>query len=140
MSEEQMLKAFWDGARQYQHFITFNGRTFDVPFMMLRSAINGIRPSKDLMRGRYLYQHAPDAVHIDLLDQLSFYGAVRRKGTLHMYTRAFGIPSPKDGGLDGDQVGPFFKAGKYKEIATYNGRDLFATSALYQKWEEYLQF
>ena len=35
-------------------------------FIMARSAIKGIRPTKDLMRGRYLYQNNPDALHIDL--------------------------------------------------------------------------
>src|SRR5882724_12594242 len=95
MTEKEMLQKFWDAARHYQVFITFNGRTFDVPFLMVRSAVHGIRPTKDLMRGRYLYQHNPEALHIDLLDQLTFYGATRKKGSLHLWTRAFGIESPK---------------------------------------------
>src|SRR5258708_33152706 len=73
MTEKEMLQKFWDAAKHYQCFITFNGRGFDAPFMMIRSAIHGIRPTKDLMRGRYLYQSSPDAVHVDLLEQLSFY-------------------------------------------------------------------
>ncbi len=140
MTEAGMLEAFWKGATQYQQFITFNGRQFDAPFLALRSAALGVRPTKDLTRARYLYQQSPDAVHIDLLDQLSFYGAVRRKGTLHLYTRAFGIPSPKTSGVEGDQVGELFKKKKYMDIARYNGLDLFATSALYEKWENYLRF
>jgi 3'-5' exonuclease len=140
MTEAAMLDAFWKGALQYQHFITFNGRQFDAPFMMLRSAVHGVRPTKDLTRARYLYQQSPDAVHIDLLDQLSFYGAVRRKGTLHLYTRAFGIKSPKADGIEGDDVGRLFKEKKYLDIARYNAGDLFATSKLYEKWENYLRF
>jgi uncharacterized protein YprB with RNaseH-like and TPR domain len=140
MSEAGMLEAFWKGALQYRTFVTFNGRQFDAPFIALRSAVNGIRPTKDLNRARYLYQMAPDAIHIDLLDQLSFYGAVRKKGTLHLYSRAFGIKSPKEDGVTGDQVGEMFKAKRYLDIAKYNGRDLFATSALYKKWEDYLRF
>ncbi|MEK7507651.1 MAG: ribonuclease H-like domain-containing protein, partial [Patescibacteria group bacterium] len=38
--EKEMLEKFWDGARHYQHFITFNGRAFDIPFLMIRSAIH----------------------------------------------------------------------------------------------------
>jgi len=140
MTEAGMLEAFWKGALQYQHFITFNGRQFDAPFLALRSAAHGIRPTKDLTRARYLYQQSPDAVHIDLLDQLSFYGAVRRKGTLHLYTRAFGIKSPKVSGVDGDDVGRLFKEKKYLDIAKYNARDIFATSELYAKWDNYLRF
>ena len=140
MAEKEMLAKFWDAARHYQVFITFNGRGFDIPFLMVRSAIHGIRPTKDLMRGRYLYQHNPDALHIDLLEQLTFYGASRKKGSLHLWTRAFGIQSPKASGVTGDDVTPLFKKKKFLEITKYNVGDLRATSALYEKWETYLNF
>lgn len=140
MSEVEMLKKFWEVAMQYQVFVTFNGRMFDVPFLMVRSAIHGIRPSKDLMRGRYLYQHNPDALHIDLIEQLTFYGASRKKGSLHLWTRAFGIESPKAAGVTGDDVAPLFKKKKYLEIAKYNIGDLRATRALYEKWDTHLRF
>jgi len=138
--EKEMLEKFWEGARQYQHFITFNGREFDIPFLMIRSAIHGIRPTKDLMRGRYVYQHNADAIHIDLRDQLSFYGAMRRKGSLHLWSRAFGIPSPKLSGITGDDVGRLFKEKRFVDIAKYNVGDLRATRELYEKWEQYLNF
>ena len=140
MTEEEMLRKFWELAERYQVFITFNGRAFDMPFIIARSAIKGIRPTKDLMRGRYLYQNNPDALHIDLLEQLSFYGATRRKGSLHLWSRAFGIPSPKSGGVTGDDVGPLFKKKKFLEIAKYNVGDIRATRLLYEKWEKYLSF
>lgn len=141
MTEEEMLRKFWEVAKQYQVFVTFNGRTFDIPFMMIRSAIKGIRPTKDLMQGRYLYQQRnSDATHIDLLDQLTFYGATRKKGSLHLWSRAFGIESPKASGVTGDDVGPLFKAKKYLDIAKYNVGDLRATRALYEQWETHLQF
>lgn len=140
MEEKEMLEKFWEVARQYKQFVTFNGRGFDAPFLMIRSAVHGVRPSKDLMRARYLYQHAPDAVHIDLYDQLSFYGAVRRKGSLHLWSRLFGIESPKAGGITGDDVGELFKEKKYADIAKYNVGDLRATKELYDRWERYLNF
>lgn len=140
MTEKDMLAKFWELAERYQVFITFNGRAFDMPFIIIRSAIHGIRPTKDLMRGRYLYQNNPEALHIDLAEQLSFYGATRRKGSLHLWSRAFGIPSPKTGGITGDDVGPLFKKKKFLEIAKYNVRDIRATRELYTKWEQYLQF
>jgi len=140
MTEKDMLIKFWELAERYQVFITFNGRAFDMPFIMIRSAVRGIRPTKDLMRGRYLYQNNPEALHIDLAEQLSFYGATRRKGSLHLWSRAFGIPSPKTGGVTGDDVGPLFKKKKFLDIAKYNVRDIRATRDLYAKWESYLQF
>jgi len=140
MTEEGMIKKFWELAAHYQVFITFNGRAFDVPFLMIRSAILGVRPTKDLMRGRYLYQNNPEALHIDLAEQLSFYGATRRKGSLHLWSRAFGITSPKSGGVTGDDVGPLFKKKKFLDIAKYNVGDIRATRELYTKWEQYLSF
>jgi hypothetical protein len=107
---------------------------------MIRSAIHGIRPTKDLMRGRYLYQHNPEALHIDLMEQLSFYGATRRKGSLHLWSRALGIESPKAQGVTGDDVAGLFKRKKFLEIAKYNVGDIRATRALYEKWDTYLRF
>lgn len=140
MSEAQMLDAFWKLALQYQQFVTFNGRQFDMPFIFLRSAIHGIRPTKDVMRNRYISYQDAQAVHIDLYDQLTFYGAMIRKGTLHRFVRAFGIESPKDGDISGDEVTASFRAGRYLDIAKYNARDLYATRALFDKWDNYLRF
>lgn len=139
MTEKEMLENFWNGARSYQEFVSFNGRGFDVPFLMIRSAIHGIRPTRDLMEGRYLYQQR-GVKHIDLLDQLSFYGAVRRKGNLHLWSRAFGIESPKASGVTGDDVGRLFKEKRFLDIAKYNVGDLIATKKLYEEWKKYLKF
>lgn len=139
-SEKEMLDLFWKLSDRYTHFITYSGRTFDMPYLMIRSAIHGIRPKKDLMKNRYLNYQSAGSVHIDLFDQLNFYGSFRSLGGLHLACRAFGIDTPKDGNIDGSKVGEFFRAGKALEIARYNARDLFATAALYEKWQELLQF
>lgn len=136
-TEKEMLEDFWEGAKKYDTFVTFNGRGFDIPFILMRSIVHGVVPTRDLMSGRYLYQQR-DAKHVDLLEQLTFYGAVFRKPSLHLYCRAFGIESPKAAGVSGDDVSGLFKAGKYKEIAEYNIRDVIATSELYAKWLTYL--
>ena len=39
---------------------------FDCPFLMMRSAILGVKPTRNLMPNRYYM------THIDLLDQLTF--------------------------------------------------------------------
>jgi len=139
-SEADILKKFWNIADKYNYFITFNGRQFDAPYLMIRSAIHGIRPSKNLLANRYLSSQPFSALHVDLMDQLSFYGAARKNFSLHFWTQAFGIKSPKDGGVDGDDVKKLFRAGKILDIAKYNLGDLQATAALYDKWERYLSF
>ncbi len=136
-TEKEMLEKFWQGAKEYDEFIGFNSRGFDAPFLMARSAIHGIKPTRNLMEGRYLYQQR-DAKHTDLQDQLTFYGAVRKKGNLHLWSRAFGIKSPKEEGITGDDVGKLFKEKKFLEIARYNAGDLRATKELYEKWSKYL--
>ncbi len=140
-TEKEMLEKFWEGAKSYGEFIGFNSRAFDIPFMMIRSAIHGVKPSKNLLSNRYLNSQIFNAKHIDLLDQLTFYGAVyRRKGGLHLWCRAFGIKSPKAEGVKGDDVAGLFKSGEYLKIAKYNVGDLRATRELYLKWEEYFKF
>ena len=140
MPEKEMLESFWKVAEKYQDFIGFNSRAFDVPFMAIRSAIHGIKPSKNLLSNRYLNSQIYNAKHIDLLDQLTFYGAVyRRKGGLHLWCRAFGIKSPKVDGVTGDDVGRLFKEKKFLDIAKYNVRDLRATKKLYEHWEKYIK-
>lgn len=138
MTEKGMLEHFWKAATHYDEFITFNGRQFDAPFLMVRSAIHKIRPTQDLMEGRYLYQQRK-CRHVDLYDQLTFYGATRKKGGLHLWARAFGIKSPKADGVTGDDVARLFKEKKFKEIARYNVGDLHATKELYRAWEDYLR-
>lgn len=135
-TEKEMLEVFWQGVLKYDQVVTFNGRSFDIPFMMLRSAINGVRPSKNLMP----YRYATDTNHLDLYDQLTFYGSSRKKGTLHLFCRAFGIPSPKDQGVDGEDVTRLFNDKEYLKIAKYNVGDIRATRELYLYWEKYLKF
>lgn len=138
-SEKEILEKFWQVASFCNEFISFNGRGFDGPFLTVRSAIHKIKPTKDLMSNRYLRSQKFNARHIDLLDQLTFYGAVRRKGSLHLWCKAFGIKSPKTDGVTGDQVGELFKNKEYLKIAQYNIGDLRATKELYDYWNNYVR-
>lgn len=139
-TENEMLEQFWKLAPKYNEFVTFNGKRFDIPYLILRSAINKIKPTKNLMSNRYLYSQKFDAKHIDLYDELTFYGAANIKGgNLHMFTRAFGIESPKRSGIKGDDVGELFKNKKYLEIAKYNSLDIIATKKLFDKWTTFIK-
>jgi len=137
-SEKAMLEDFWEGAKSYDTFVTFNGRAFDVPFLVHRSAIWGIKPSKNLLEGRYAYQQK-NCRHVDLQDELTFYGAMSKRPNLHLFCRAYGIESPKAGGVMGDDVAELFRIEKFRDIATYNIRDVIATTLLYNKWQQYIK-
>lgn len=138
-NEKDMLEDFWEGARSYDTFVTFNGRSFDVPFILHRSVAHGIKPTTDLMSGRYLYQQR-SVRHVDLLDQLTFYGAMRRRPSLHLFCKAYGIESPKGDGVSGDDVTRLYKEEAYEHIARYCMDDVVATTSLYEKWRSFLDF
>jgi predicted PolB exonuclease-like 3'-5' exonuclease len=129
-----MLKSFWRIVEASDKVITFNGRNFDVPFLMIRSAINKVKPSKNLMTNRY-----DTSLHIDLLEQFSFYG-LTKKFNLDFYCHAFGIDSPKSEVISGMEVKNLYEAGRIKDIAIYCGNDILATYKLYKIWEEFLRF
>ncbi len=139
MTEAEMLTKFWALAEITDEFISFFGRRSDAPYMAIRSAIHGIRPSKDLVSNRYNSSHQPGAVHYDLADLLSFYGSAMYKGSLHRWCRAFNITSPKEAGMDGADVGQAYADGKYLEIARYNMEDVKATAKLFDYWDRYLR-
>lgn len=139
MTEPEMLTKFWALAEVHDEFITFFGRRSDVPYMMIRSAIHGIRPTRDLTSNRYNNLGAPSATHYDVSELLTFNGLAMYKGSLHRWCRAFGIETPKTDDMGGDKVGQAFKDGKYFDIAKYNSLDLKSTAALYAYWERYFK-
>ncbi len=133
-NEKELLKSFWDAASHYNQFVSFAGHNFDCPYLMVRSAIAGIKPTRNLMHNRYY-----DQPHIDLLDRLTNFGAMRGKRSLHLWCQAFGISSPKAKGITGDDVARLFKEKKYLDIAKYCFDDVKATKELLDYWEKYFR-
>ena len=132
-NEKEILEKFWKAIAFANKFVTFNGRGFDCPVLMLRSAILKVKPTKNLVP----YRYSTD-LHVDLLEQLTFYGAVR-KFNLDFFCKAFDIESPKSQGVTGHDVKPLFEQGEFKKIAKYCAGDLFATRELYLRWKDYIQ-
>jgi DNA polymerase elongation subunit (family B) len=143
-TEREVLEKWWEvighGHQKNGglHLITFNGRNFDCPFLMLRSAVLRVPPTRNLMQGtRWNYGR-----HTDLADELTFRsndrnGAMRRFN-FDFYCKSFGITSPKGEGITGYDVPDFYQKGRYREIAEYCLRDVRATWELFQVWREYL--
>jgi predicted PolB exonuclease-like 3'-5' exonuclease len=138
MDEAEMLGTFWEVARHYETAITFNGRTFDVPFLYMRSALLNVPISrKDWLGYRYQFD-----THCDLADQFTFYNGGRdgatRRFNLDFYCKAFGIDSPKAKGITGMDIGQLVAQKRFREIADYCLRDVHATVALYKIWRDRL--
>ncbi len=137
--EPELLAAFWETVKHYNNIITFNGRTFDIPFLYLRSAQYNIPISRKDWLG-YRFQTQP---HCDLADQLTFYNVSGRDGAarrfnLDFYCKAFGIDSPKAHGITGSDVSRWIAEGRRREVAEYCLRDVQATCQLYHLWRERL--
>jgi len=137
-TEKDILENFWNVASHYTEFVSFGGRTVEGPALMLRSALYGIRASKDLMSARQLHDQRFDALHVDLLDQFNFYGASEQPAGLHMWCKAFGIESPYE--TSEHDVDRAFEEGRYQDIARRNARDLHAIHQLYASWSASLRF
>jgi DNA polymerase elongation subunit (family B) len=138
-NEAELLTEFWEVAYRYESIITFNGRTFDIPFLYLRSAVLNVPISRKDWLG-YRFQTEP---HCDLLEQLTFYGVSGREGAarrfnLDFYCKVFGIPSPKESGITGMDVGRLMAEGRGKEVAEYCLGDVHATVKLYKIWKDRL--
>lgn len=131
-SEKEILENFWDAIKKYDVYITFNGRAFDIPFIRIRSAILDIKCSIELVTSRYRNGYKPNP-HVDLLDELTFTGALNKKFNLDFYCKAFGIPSPKSV-LNGHDVPKLIKEGRGLEVARYCYGDVKATAKLFEKW------
>jgi predicted PolB exonuclease-like 3'-5' exonuclease len=130
-SERQILEKFWEFFDSDSRFISFNGRQFDGPFLMIRSAINGIVPKRDLVGYRYGFHP-----NCDLREALNFFGTTNSrqfKFNLDLACRVFGVQTSKGEGLDGRSVETWYRAGRHHEIAEYCLDDVRATAELYEK-------
>ena len=132
-SEQELLEKFWKiigppgGGRRKPQLVSFNGRGYDGPIMMIRSAQLGVQASRNLVPNRY----ALDA-HCDLRDALCCQGASRDRYSLDFWCRRFDIESPK-GSIDGSQVARAYRDGRIEDIGEYCLRDVRATCELFRR-------
>ena len=132
-TEAALLTGFWRAVAPFRRIITFNGRFFVCPFLMLRSALLGIPPARNLLP----YRFSPSE-HCDMLDQLTFYGATRRF-SLEAYCRGFGI-APPGGEAGRPEISSLVETGRYREIAELAAETCSAVAELYSLWARLLSF
>lgn len=132
--ERELLSNFWSDLVQIRpsRFVTFNGKSFDFPYINIRSAILGVMAPRDLILDTRRF--STDR-HFDVREALTNYDRYK-KGTLEFFCEVFGIASPKDG-IDGSRVGEYFREGRLDEIAAYCLGDCRATGELYLKLRHY---
>jgi len=122
---------FWRGWKAYQQptFVTFNGRTFDLPLMELAAFRFGI-PLKEWFdsQGPSYTQHRNrynTGSHLDLHDVLTNFGASRFTGGLNLAAHILGKPGKM--GVEGYQVQDMYNEGKVDRINAYCRHDVLDT-------------
>ena len=122
---------FWQGWRHYNRptFVTFNGRTFDLPVMELAAFRYGYQlpdwfnveaKTYDQLRNRYNIH-----MHLDLLDLISNFGTTRIIGGLNLLANLLGKPGKTD--VEGSQVQDMFFRGETQAINDYCMGDVLDT-------------
>lgn len=126
--ERELLLAFWEIVERKQpRLVSFNGRYYDGPVLMIRSAQLGLRPTANLVGNRWRMEQ-----HVDLTEVFTFLGAWRERYSLDYWCRRFDVESPK-GSIDGSQIARAYREGRIEEIGEYCLRDVRATATLYSR-------
>jgi 3'-5' exonuclease len=104
--------------------VTYNGRSFDLPVIALRSLCHGV-PLAWYYRERGVRYRYSEEGHIDLCDWLADHGATR-SGSLDAVARLFGLPGKI--GVDGSQVEGLYRGGQLAKIQAYCLADVVQTA------------
>jgi DNA polymerase elongation subunit (family B) len=119
LQERKTLQAWWKLLQSFSPatdlLITFNGISFDLPFLYKRSIINRVRPTVNLSFARYRSQPLYDVMH-----EWNKWDP-RKHISLDELARILGLTSPKEGGMDGSKVYERFCEGPHthEQLAEY---------------------
>ena len=130
-----ITKHFWVGWEKYAKptFITFNGRSFDIPLMELSAYRYGVSipgwfnihaKAYDQHRNRYNIES-----HMDLHEILTNFGSTWFRGGLNVAAQLAGKPGKID--VQGNMVQDLFDQGKLGEISEYCRCDVLDTYFVY---------
>ena len=123
--EADILQHFWVVASQVDLFVGHNILDFDLRFIVQRSILQRIKPSRDIPFARY--RNAPV---FDTMQEWTKWG--REGVSLSALALALGLPSPKDG-MDGSKVYGAFLAGRLSEICDYCKGDVDTVRRVYRR-------
>ena len=120
---------FWRGWELYRHpkWVTFNGRSFDIPLMELAAFRFGLSLPAWFKNDGYRSprsRYNTDS-HLDLQDVLMNFGAARCNGGLNLIAQMLGKPGKM--GLTGDQVQQQHDEGNKMAISDYCRCDVLDT-------------
>lgn len=129
-AEKELLLSFWEILSEYDQFVTFNGRSFDIRCIHLHGITHGIRPPFIIDMGKY---NRPGSNHIDLRGILSGESTFA-PGKLDFYCKKF-LGVGKMEGIDGALVQSYYDMGMHEDILLYCTDDAEKTFNLFKKVE-----
>ena len=110
--------------------VTYNGRSFDLPVIALRSLCHGVSLGWYYRERNVRYRYSEEG-HLDLCDWLADHGATR-SGSLDAVARLIGLPGKV--GVDGSQVEGLYLAGQLAAIQRYCLADVAQTALLFLRF------
>ena len=110
--------------------VTYNGRSFDLPVIAMRSLCHGISLGWYYKERNVRYRYSEEG-HLDLCDWLADHGATR-SGSLDAVARLIGLPGKI--GVDGSQVEGLYQAGQLADIQKYCLADVAQTALLFLRF------
>jgi DNA polymerase elongation subunit (family B) len=113
--EADLLGTLWDVCRRRRRYATYNGRDFDLPFLVARSMVHSIPIHRPVVASKPW-----EDVHLDLCQALQL--GYRGRATLDAVCRALGVASPKQE-IDGSEVGRAWADGRRGLVARYCALD-----------------
>jgi len=129
-AREAALLAAFGAAVGRATLVTYNGRSFDLPVIALRSLAHAVPQPWYYRESSTRYRYSEHG-HLDLCDWLADHGAVRA-GSLDALARLVGLPGKV--GVDGSQVEGLHAAGRLAEIERYCLADVAQTALLFLRF------
>ena len=124
-NEKVLLEQFWSIAKDYNLFVTNNGYGYDVPFIIIRSIINKIRPSIKININKFSMENSN---HFDTM--IFFSQNVFTNPRLDIVAKTLGIDIGENR-FTGAEVERLHKEGKWDEIKQHCKEDVEITEKVY---------
>lgn len=128
--ERELLELFWHHAQGYDLYVTWNGLSFDVPWLYVRSLVQGVRPTVRISTARYRWPG--ESNHLDLFALLTDWRGNRTRHLrldLSTVARALGVEPPEGDGAD---VPALWEKGDIDSIRKHLESDLRATLGIWR--------
>jgi predicted PolB exonuclease-like 3'-5' exonuclease len=123
-NEQDIIRSFLFYLRERRcTLVSWNGRRFDVPLLVLRSIRHGMNCSTFFAKD-FNYRYS-DAGHWDVADDATLFGAAYHY-SLGDACQLLGLPGKM--GIDGKKVWEYYSKGRLQEIVEYCHLDVLETA------------